>query len=87
MPSFLYLYEEGFAMVPDLFFYQLVLVALVWLCVMLHWAWPSDPAAVCPTTPEPPGPRPKPHREPTPFAGLTTKPHCDACAHRGAPRP
>jgi hypothetical protein len=40
-------------MVSDLFFYQLVLVALVWLCVMLQWAWPSDPAAVCPTTPEP----------------------------------
>ncbi len=74
-------------MVSDLFFYQLVLVALVWLCVMLQWAWPSDPAAVCPTTPEPPGPRPKRHREPTPFAGLTQKPHCDACEHSGDPRP
>ena len=31
-------------MVSHLFFYQLVLIALVWLCVMLHWAWPSDPA-------------------------------------------
>jgi len=40
-------------MVSTLFFSQLVLVALVWLCVMLHWTWPSDPAAVCPTTPEP----------------------------------
>ena len=74
-------------MVSHLFFYQLVLVALVWLCVMLQWAWPSDPAAVCPTTPEPPGPRPKRHREPTPFAGLTHKPPCDACEHSGAPHP
>src|SRR5262249_52809127 len=74
-------------MVSHLFFYQLVLVALVWLCVMLQWAWPSDPAAVCPTTPEPPGPRPKRHRAPTPFAGLTTKPHCDACEHATDPRP
>src|SRR6266699_3167010 len=74
-------------MVSHLFFYQLVLVALVWLCVMLQWAWPSDPATVGPTTPEPPGPRPKRHRAPTPFAGLTTKPHCDACEHSGAPRP
>src|SRR3989475_2763332 len=74
-------------MVSHLFFSQLVLVALVWLCVMLHWAWPSDPAPVCPTTPEPPGPRPKRHHEPTPFAGLTTKPPCDACEHRGDPRP
>jgi IS1 family transposase len=73
-------------MVSPLFFYQLVLVALVWLCVMLHWAWPSDPAA-CPTTPEPPPPLPKRTREPQPFAGLTHKPHCDACEHATAPRP
>ena len=39
-------------MVPALFFYQLTLIALVWLCLMLQWTWPSDPA-VCPTTPEP----------------------------------
>ena len=74
-------------MVSHLFFYQLVLVALVWLCLMLHWVWPSDPAAACPTTLEPPSPRPKRHREPTPFAGFTTKPPCDACAHATAPRP
>src|SRR5712692_659556 len=74
-------------MVSPLFFYQLVLVAVVWLCLMLHWAWPSDPAAVCPTTPEPPSPLPKRHRAPTPCAGLTTKPSCDACEHRGDPRP
>jgi IS1 family transposase len=67
-------------MVSDLFFYQLVLIALLWLCLMLHWAWPSD-AATCPTTPEPTPPAPKRHREIKPFAGLTTKPHCDACAH------
>jgi IS1 family transposase len=73
-------------MVPDLFFYQLVLVALVWLCLMLQWAWPSDPAAVCPTTPEPPGPLPKRHRDPKPFAGLPAQPHCDACEHTPAPR-
>jgi hypothetical protein len=41
-------------MVSHLFFYQLTLIALVWLCVMLQWVWPSDPTAVCPTTPEPP---------------------------------
>jgi IS1 family transposase len=74
-------------MIPDLFFYQLVLVALVWLCLMLQWAWPSDSATTCPTTPEPPPPRPKRKREPTPFVGLTTKPHCDACAHASDLRP
>jgi len=41
-------------MVSHLFFYQLVLIARVWLCVMLQWAWPSDPAAACPPPPEPP---------------------------------
>src|SRR5215831_18851755 len=74
-------------MVSHLFFYQLVLIALVWLCVMLQWAWLSDPTAACPTTLEPPPPLPKRHRAPTPFAGLTTKPHCDACAHASDLRP
>jgi IS1 family transposase len=68
-------------MVSHLFFYQLVLIVLVWLCVMLQWAWPSDPAAVYPTTLELTPPPPKRHREPTPFAGLTTKPHCASCEH------
>jgi IS1 family transposase len=72
-------------MVSHLFFYQLVLVALVWLCVMLQWAWPSDPATGCPTTPAPPGPRPKRHHEPPPFACRTQKPHCDACEPASAP--
>src|SRR6516225_9556785 len=72
-------------MVSHLFFSQLVLIALVWLCVMLQWAWPSDSAAVCPTAPEPTPPVPKRHRERTPFAGLTKKPHCEACAHASAP--
>src|SRR5262249_24874756 len=74
-------------MVSHLFFYQLVLVALVWLCLMLQWAWPSDPATACPTTQEPPPPRPKRQREPKPFACLTTKPHCDACVQGSDPRP
>jgi IS1 family transposase len=73
-------------MVSHLFFYQLVLIALVWLCVMLQWAWPSDPAAACPP-PELPPLLPKRKREPKPFAGLTTKPPCDACEHAPAAHP
>jgi IS1 family transposase len=73
-------------MVSPLFFYQLALIALVWLCLMLHWMWPSNPAA-CPTMLEPLLPRPKRTREPKPFAGLTTKPHCDACEHATDPHP
>ena len=71
-------------MVSDLFFYQLGLIALVWLCFMLQWAWPSDAADVCPTTPTPPPP--KRTRGPKPFAGLTHKPPCDACEHASEPR-
>jgi hypothetical protein len=73
-------------MVPTLFFYQLVLVALVLLCVMLHWAWPSDPAT-CPPPSAPTAPKPKRHREPAQGVGLTTKPHCDTREHGIAPRP
>src|SRR5262245_14182067 len=74
-------------MVPALFFYQLVLLALLWLWLMLQWAWPSDSAATGPTTPELLSPMPKRHREPQPFVGFTTKPHCDACEHATAPHP
>jgi hypothetical protein len=74
-------------MVSHLFFYQLTLIALVWLWVMLQWVWPSDPAAVCPTTPEPTPSPPKRPREPKLFAGLLTKPPCDACEHNTDPRP
>src|SRR5215471_13699197 len=73
-------------MVSHLLFYQLVLIALVWLCLMLQWTWPSDPAP-CPPTPEPTPPVPKRQRERTPCAGLTTKPHCDACAQASDLRP
>jgi hypothetical protein len=73
-------------MVSPLFFYQLALIALVGLCRMLPWMWPSDPAA-CPPMPEPLPPRRTRKRAPTPFAGLTTKPHCDACEHAPAPHP
>jgi hypothetical protein len=74
-------------MVSHLFFYQLGLVALGWLCIMLHGAWPSDPATACQTTLQPTPPQPKRDRKPKPFAGLTIKPHCDVCAHVSAPRP
>ena len=36
-------------MVSDLFFYQLMLIALLWLCVMLHGVWPRGVIAPFPT--------------------------------------
>ena len=74
-------------MVSHLFFYQLTLIVLVWLCVMLQWVWPSDSATACPTPLAPPPPHPKRNRAPKPCAGFITKPHCDACEHATAPRP
>ena len=66
-------------MVSHLFFYQLMFLGLLWLCVMLHYAWPN----ACtggdqrPSQPLPP-PR-KRSRDPQPFPGLTRKPPCAAC--------
>ncbi len=74
-------------MVSELFFYQLALIALLWLCWMLHWVWPSDRPTVSSPRPQPTALRRTRYREPKPFAGLTTKPHCDACAHTSAPHP
>jgi hypothetical protein len=55
------------AMVSHLFFYQLALIALVWLFFLLLYAWPSDrtrhPPPAAPITPH--RPRSKaPHRLP-----------------------
>ena len=66
-------------MVSNLVFYQLALIALVWLFLMLSWLWPSEPAAARPIPPTPVTPPRKRSTAPKPFPGLTRKPHCDAC--------
>jgi IS1 family transposase len=66
-------------MVSELFFYQLVLIALLWLCCMLHWVWPSDGGVTRPTPSQPTPPLRRRSREPKPFPGLIHKPHCAAC--------
>ena len=65
-------------MVSHLFFYQLALIALVWLFVMLLSACPSDRVRR-PTPAAPLVPRRQHATEPKPFAGLTTKPYCALC--------
>jgi hypothetical protein len=76
-------------MVSELFFSQLALIALLWLCVMLHWVWPSERVIPGSTLPPPPLLPRKRSREPKPFAGLTRKPPCAACAqaHEHVPQP
>src|SRR6266446_5645308 len=74
-------------MVSHLFFYQLVLLGLLWLCCMLHYAWPSGHAADIPRLPQSLPPPRKPPRVPKPFPGLTHQPPCAACAQAAASRP
>ena len=66
-------------MVSHLVFYQLGLVALVWVFLMLSGLWPSEPAAARLMPPKPLRPRCKPSKKPKPFPGLTRKPCCAAC--------
>ena len=76
-------------MVSDLFFYELLLLGLLWLCVMLSWVWPYDRAAPGLTTPTLAKPPRKRSRDPQPFPGLTRTPPCAACeqAHEHGPQP
>ena len=80
-------------MVSHLFYYQLALLALVWLFLMLHVTWPKRGVTLPPASvqPEPLPPKHTRAYEPTPFEGLTHKPHCALCerdaAHPQAPLP
>src|SRR3989442_14528638 len=76
-------------MIPHLFFYQLVLLGLLWLFFMLHAAWPSQGTATQRRPVEPILPPRKRSSAPKPFPGLTRTPPCAACeqAHAYAPQP
>src|SRR2546425_349753 len=74
-------------MIPQPFFYQLVVLGLLWLFVMLHYAWPSRCVA-SPHQPAKPILPPRKHSsDPQPFSGLTRRPLCAACEHAPAPHP
>ena len=74
-------------MIQPLFFYQLALLGLLWLCVMLHLAWPSRGPGSSRRSVEPETPitsrRTRAHA-PTPFVGLPHKPPCALCAHEAS---
>ena len=63
-------------MVSHLFYYQLAVLALVWLFVLLHV---TGAKLSLPAPPMPAKPKRKRSTEPTPFAGLTHRPHCALC--------
>jgi hypothetical protein len=66
-------------MVPTVFIYPIVLLALVWLFLMLHAMWSSDRSVAGRLLPRLITPPRQRSHAPKPFAGLTYKPHCAAC--------
>jgi IS1 family transposase len=65
-------------MVSHHLFYQLALLAIIWLFVMLHLTG-AKPGLTSP--PVSAKPKRKRSREPKPFEGLTKKPHCVLCEY------
>jgi hypothetical protein len=63
-------------------FYQLLLVALVLLCLLVHVGLPNDPPRVPKTPIESNTCRRRRSKEPKPFAGLIHQPLCAACEHQ-----
>ena len=66
-------------MVSHLFYYQLALLALIWLFVMLPLSWPRRSETPPPVPATPIKPKRKRSTEPKAFEGLTHKPHCALC--------
>src|SRR5499426_624596 len=66
-------------MIPHLFYYQLIVLGLLWLFVMLSLIWPSPSGAQAPKPAPPIASRRIRGKEPKPFVGLTHKPPCTAC--------
>src|ERR671923_1195731 len=66
-------------MVPHVLFYQLLLVALVLICFMIHVWWPDPSRATPPQPLKPDKPQRKRAQEPKPFTGYPHKPLCEAC--------
>src|SRR5262245_6732946 len=66
-------------MVSPLLYYQLALLALLWLFVMLHLSWPRRSATPTTAPATPSQPKSKRSPEPKAFEGLTHKPHCALC--------
>jgi hypothetical protein len=58
-------------------FYQLLLIALVLLCLLVHVGLPNDPPHVPKTSLEPTLRRRR-SKEPKPFTGLIHQPLCEA---------
>ena len=74
-------------MAPNLLFDQLLLVALVLICLITHVWWPDDSRATPQRPLKPDKPRRKRSQEPNPFTGFIHKPLCEACEQGADERP
>src|SRR5919108_5837952 len=75
-------------MVSHLFFYQWVLLALVWLFLVLPYAWPREHAKRPQSAARVPLKRKPPRaQEPQPFVGLIQRPPCARCEREAPPPP
>ena len=79
--------EEDLIMAPNPLFYQLLVVALVLICLLIHIGLPDKPLSL----PQPPLASTTRRRTrstaPKPFPGLLRKPLCEACAQEAEARP
>jgi hypothetical protein len=68
-------------MVDDLFFHELLLLGLLWLCVILYWMRQRRQAVTEQAHGNAAKRATSRSRAPKPFPGLTSKPCCASCAH------
>jgi len=74
-------------MAPPLLLYQLLLVALVLICLLMHVWWPDHPRPTPQRLLKPDKPQRQRSKAPKPFTGFIHKPLCDACEQGADSRP
>jgi hypothetical protein len=74
-------------MAPNLLFYQLLLTALVFICLLIHVWCPDASCHPSNLSLTPDKPRRQRSKEPKPFTGLIHKPLCEACEQKADGRP
>jgi len=74
-------------MASNLLFYQLLLVALVLICLLVHGGLPDDLPRAPQTLLQPHQRRRRRSKEPQPFTGLIHKPLCEGLYGRGRSLP
>jgi hypothetical protein len=77
-------------MIPHPVYYQLAILGCLWLCVMLHYGWPSRSTGAPQKSVQPVALQCKRKRSTAPkaFEGLMQKPLCAVCEHEAThPQP